>query len=120
MEDIGGKHKLYVNSMEFYLKGDPTYDVGGERRTVINTVSGKCFTKVENVNSSISGTLAHVSSLNLVDLRKTKDATVMLECPNGKTIVFPHASFVDDMSVNGSEGEVSFNFSGDPAEELNE
>jgi hypothetical protein len=50
--------------------------------------------------------------LDLVALRKTKKATVMLECPNGQTIVFPDASFVDDQSVSGSEGEVSFAFAG--------
>ena len=46
-------------------------------------------------------------------LRKTRNATVMLECPNGQTIVFPNASFIDDQSVSGGEGEVTFAFVGD-------
>lgn len=118
MQDIGGKHKLYINSREYYLKGDPTYDVGGDKRTAIDTVSGKCFTSVQKVHSSISGTIVNTSELDLVALRGTTDATIILECPNGKQVVFPHASFVDDMSVAGGEGEVSFAFAADPAEEI--
>ena len=112
MDAIGGHHRLFVNSQRYYLKGDPTYDVGGLKQTVINTVDGAAFTKEEYVNCSVSGTLAFTLSLDLAALRETKKATVMLECPNGQTIVFPDASFVDDQSVSGGEGEVSFAFAG--------
>lgn len=113
MDAIGGRHRLYINSQRYYLKGDPTYNVGGKRQSVINTVDGKTFLKEEYVNCSVSGTLAFTPSLDLVALKNTKNATVMLECPNGQTIVFPDASFVDDQSVSGSEGEVTFAFAGD-------
>ena len=112
MDTIGGRHRLFVNSQRYYLKGDPTYDVGGLKNTVINTIDGATFNKEEYVNCKVSGTLAFTPSLDLVALRKTKNATVMLACPNGQTIVFPDASFVDDQSVSGSEGEVSFAFAG--------
>ena len=112
MDAIGGRHRLFVNSQRYYLKGDPTYDVGGLKKTVINTVDGTSFTKEEFVNCKVSGTLAFVPSLDLDALREIKNATVMLECPNGQTIVFPEASFVDDQSVSGGEGEVSFAFAG--------
>lgn len=118
MNDIGGKHKLYINSKQYILKGDPTFDVGGDKRTAIPTVSGQVFFKVETVPSTISGTLANTSTLDLVELRKITDATVMLECPSGKKVVFPHAAFVDDMSVTGGEGEVTFAFAANPAEEI--
>ena len=113
MEAIGGRHRLYVNSQRYYLKGDPTYNVGGLVQTVINTVDGKTFVKEEYKNCSVSGTIAFTPKLDLIGLKKTKKATVMLECPNGQTIVFPDASFVEDQTVSGGEGEVTFAFAGD-------
>ena len=88
MDAIGGRHRIYVNSQRYYLKGDPSYDVGGLVQTV-------------------------APGLDLVALKETKNATVLLECPNGQKIVFPNASFVEDQTVSGSEGEVTFKFAGD-------
>jgi len=118
LQDIGGVHKLYVNSVEYILKGDPTFDVGGVKRTPIDTISGKVFSKKEIVHSSVSGTIVNTSELDLVALREMKDATIILACPNGKQVVFRNAFFTEDPSVSGSEGEVSFAFAADPAEEL--
>ena len=112
MDVIGGRHRLYVNSEKYFLKGDPTYDVGGLKQTEITTPE-KTFLQETYVPCRVSGTIAFVPNLDLVKLRKTRNATVMLECPNGQTIVFPNASFVDDQSVRGGEGEVSFAFVGD-------
>ena len=112
MDVIGGRHHLYVNSQKYYLKGDPTYDIGGKKQTEIVTPE-KTFIQESYVACHVSGTIAFVPALDLEKLRETKNATVMLECPNGQTIVFPDASFVDDQSVSGGEGEVSFKFVGD-------
>lgn len=113
MDAIGGRHRIYVNSQRYYLKGDPSYDVGGLVQTVIDTVDGKSFTKEEYKSSYVSGTLAFAPGLDLLALKETKNATVLLECPNGQKIVFPNASFVEDQTVSGSEGEVTFKFAGD-------
>lgn len=118
LEDIGGEHKLFIDSKEYILKGDPTFDVGGVKRTPIDTISGKTFSKKETIHSSISGTIVNTSALDLVALREIKDATITLECPNGKVVVFRNAFFVEDLSVSGSEGEVTFSFAADPAEEI--
>ena len=113
MDVIGGRHRLYVNSQKYFLKGDPTYDVGGLKQTEITMSEGKTFLQESYVACNVSGTIAFTPSLDLASLRKTRNATVMLECPNGQTIVFPDAAFVDDQSVSGAEGEVSFKFVGD-------
>lgn len=106
---IGGRHRLYVNSDVYYLKGDPTYDIGGRLASVIDGNDGS-FIKEEYRGSRVSGTIAFTASLDLEKLRNFKDATVILECPNGQSIVFSEASFVDEQSVSGGEGEVSFAF----------
>ena len=112
MDVIGGRHRLFIKSQKYYLKGDPTYDIGGKKQTEITTPE-KTFIQETYVPCRVSGTIAFVPNLDLKALRETKNSTVMLECPNGQTIVFPNASYVDDQSVSGGEGEVSFAFVGD-------
>ena len=118
-EDVGGLHKLYVNGVQYNLKGDPTIDVGGEKRTLIMGVDGRAHGyKLEVMPSSVSGTITDTSDLDLIELRKLKNATVKIEKPNGKTVIMNNACFSGDPSENGAEGEVSFEFSAPPAKEL--
>lgn len=118
-EDVGGTHKLYVNGVQFNLKGDPTINVGGEKRTPIMGVDGRCHGyKVETMPASVSGTITDTSDLDLIALRQLKNATVKLEKPNGKVFVITGAAFSGDPSESGAEGEVSFEFSGPPGKEL--
>lgn len=118
-DDVGGLYTMYVDGVEFALKGDPEYDIGGDKRTVIRGVDGKMHgTKLEKVGSSISGTTTNTSELNIAALRSTKGATITLNCPNGKVVSFPNCVFTGDPKVSGAEGEVSFEFMGDVATEI--
>lgn len=118
-DDVGGLYTMYVNGVEFALKGDPEYDIGGDKRTVIRGVDGKMHgTKLEKVGSSISGTTTNTSELDIAALRSTKGATITLNCPNGKVVSFPNCVFTGDPKVSGAEGEVSFEFMGDVATEI--
>lgn len=118
-DDIGGLYTMFVNGVEFALKGDPEFDVGGEKRTVVRGKDGKMHgTTLEIVGSSISGTTTNTSELDLIALRSTKDATITLNCPNGKVVSFPHCVFTGEGKVSGAEGEVSFEFTGDVAHEI--
>ena len=89
MDTIGGRHRLFVNSQRYYLKGDPTYDVGGLRKHRHQYGRWCDFHKEEYVNCKVSGTLAFTPSLDLVALRKTKKATVMLGMPERTNYRFP-------------------------------
>lgn len=118
-DDVGGLYTMYVDGVEFALKGDPEYDIGGDKRTVIRGVDGKMHgTKLEKVGSSISGTTTNASELDIAALRSTKGATITLNCPNGKVVSFPNCVFTGDPKVSGAEGEVSFEFMGDVATEI--
>lgn len=118
-DDVGGLYTMYVDGVEFALKGDPEYDIGGDKRTVIRGVDGKMHgTKLEKVGSSISGTTTNTSELDIAALRSTKGATITLNCPNGKVVSFPNCVFTGDPKVSGAEGEVSFEFMGDVATEI--
>lgn len=118
-DDVGGLYTMYVDGVEFPLKGDPEFDVGGDKRSVIRGVDGKLHgTKLEKVGSRISGTTTNTSELDIAAMRSTKDATILLNCPNGKVVNFPHCVFTGDPTVSGAEGEVSFEFEGDEATEM--
>lgn len=118
-EDVGGLHKLFVNGVQFNLKGDPTIDIGGEKRTPIMGVDGRLHGyKVEKTVSKVSGTITDTSDLDIQELRELSNATVKIEKPNGKTFIMTGACFSGDPSESGAEGEISFEFSGAPAKEL--
>lgn len=118
-DDIGGLYTMYVDGVAFALKGDPEFDIGGEKRTVVRGKDGKMHgTTLEIVGSSISGTTTNTSELDIAALRSTKNATITINCPNGKVISFPHCVFTGDPKVSGAEGEVSFEFTGDVATEI--
>lgn len=112
LEDVGGLHELKVNGVQYNLKGDPTYQPGGKKHTPIISNGKTHGYKVEDVPAKVSGTITDVSSLDLVELQELKDCTVELKKPNGKVLVINHASFSGDLSVNGAEGEISFEFTG--------
>ena len=118
-EDVGGTYKLYINGVQQNLKGDPTYDIGGIKRTPIMGVDGRIHGyKKETVMSKLSCTVTNTSELDIVELRQLKNATIKLEEPNGKTFIITGAAFSGDPSISGAEGEISCEFSGPPGEEL--
>lgn len=117
-EDVGGNHKLFVNGVQYNLKGDPEMDIGGKKRTPVMGHGKLHGYKVETVQARISGTITDTSDLDLVELRQLKDCTVKVEKPNGKVFVINHACFSGDQTENGAEGEIQFEFSGPPGKEL--
>ena len=118
-EDVGGTCKLFVNGVQYNLKGDPTYDVGGTKRTPIMGVDGRMHGyKKETVMSKLTCTITNTSELDIIELRQLNNATIKLEEPNGKTFVMMGGVFSGDPSVSGAEGEISCEFSGPPGEEL--
>lgn len=118
-DDVGGVHKMYIDSVQFLLKGDPEYDIGGTKRTVLRGSDGiRHGTKKEVMGSRISGTTTNTSELDIEAMRNTVDATITLECPSGKVVSFPHCVFTGDPTVSGAEGEVAFEFQGDQATEI--
>lgn len=119
LEDVGGIFKLSVNGVQMNLKGDPTIDLGGEQRTLLMGADGRPHGyQVRVTKASVSGTFTDTSDLDLVLLRSTKNATIKIEKPNGKTVIIPNAAFSGDASEAGAEGEINFAFEGAPGKEL--
>jgi hypothetical protein len=120
LEDVGGYYKLYVNCVQMNLKGDPSYDLGGEKRTPIMGIDGRVHGyKLEHTIGKLSGTITDTSELDIISLREMKNATVKLEKPNGKAVIWTDMAFSGDASGSGAEGEIAFEFSGSPGEEIN-
>lgn len=117
--DISGKYKLWINSQAYVLKEEPTIVIGGTVRTEITTPGGEGpFFGASEQNSSVSGTVIHTPGLLISDFQETVDATIVIECPNGKTVVIKNASCTDACEL-GAEGGISFKFVGKPkADEL--
>lgn len=118
-EDVGGVHKLFVNGVQMNLKGDPTINLGGERREVITGADGRTHGyRVYKEPSVISGTITDTSDLDIKMIRSLKNATVKVEKPNGKTVIQTGACFSGDAAESGAEGEINFEFQGPEAKEI--
>lgn len=118
-DDVGGVFELKVNGVLYNLKGQPTIELGGTYREPILGPDGKLhgYKVVGNNQGRVSGTITDTNALDIVELQNTKDATVTVKKPNGKTVVFEHACFGIVASESGEEGEVSFEFKGPPGKE---
>lgn len=108
-----GKHKLWVNSVPYVLKEEPTFELGGTEREDIEIPGGEvnAFSETEK-KSYVSGNLLYTEGMDIAELKATKNATVMLETPTGDTYVFKDAYFSGPCEV--SAGAVPFKFVGLP------
>lgn len=109
---VGGEYVFKVNGFQYSLKGHPELEYGGKHYEPVLDVEGNIIgnKSVSNGPSKISVTLVDLKSLDIVDLQQTKDATVTLEKPNGKTFVMKHASCGEPITESCEEGEVKVVF----------
>ena len=60
------------------------------------------------------GKITDSADLRIKDLIALRDATVMIELQNGKTVKLSHAAFVAEGKVTGEESEIEARFECDP------
>jgi len=118
IDDVGGSCELKVDGVIYNTIGSLTIETGG-RSSEPKMSRGKVVGyKVTDANpGKISGTIVDTNELDIVELQQKKNATVTVKKPNGKTVVLRNAAFSIVSSENMEEGEVSFEFQGNPIEE---
>ncbi len=118
IDDVGGSCELKVNGVLFNTIGSLTIESGGPNREPKMSRGKVVGYKVVDGNpGKISGTIVDTSELDIAELQQTKNATVTVKKATGKTVVLRNACFSVVSSTNTEEGEVSFEFQGDPIEE---
>lgn len=91
--------------------------LGGKERTPIVGHNVYGFSE-KVVAATLEFTLAHTATDDLVDLQNKIDSTLEFETDTGKTYMIANAFSTKPAELTGGEGDVSFAFAGNPAEEV--
>ena len=113
-----GKLFFKVNGTQYRAKGEFTYNLGGDKHTMIAGVDSVHGYKSEVVVPFVEGKITDGDDLDVKALTQVKDATVTLELANGKVIALRGAVYAADANVSTSEGEVPVRFEGLSCEEV--
>lgn len=113
-----GKLFFKVNGTQYRAKGEFTYNLGDDKKTMIPGVDGVHGYKSETVVPYIEGTITDGDDLDVRKLAGVVDATVTLELANGKVIALQGACYAADADISTSEGEIPVRFEGMSAEEI--
>ena len=119
IEVVGGEYVF--NGFQYSLKGHPEIEYGGKHYEPVLDTEGNiiAYKSVPNGPSKITVTLVDLKSLDIIDLQQTKNATVTLDKPNGKTFVMENACCGEPITESCEEGEVKVVFTAGKADEQN-
>ena len=115
---VGGTLFLKVNGEQLQAKGEFTYNVNPVKRESVVGADKVHGFKEEPKAMFIEGAITDSDELDLLALQSTRDATVILELANGKTITLSEAFYAADGDVTHTEGEIQFRFEGITGEEI--
>ncbi len=68
------------------------------------------------VAATLEFTLAHTGDTDLLGIQSKISSTLEFECDSGQTYMIGNAFCTKPAELTGGEGDVAFEFSGDPAE----
>jgi hypothetical protein len=114
MAQVTGIVKLYVNGSLQRSKEGAKLDTGGKERTAVVGHSVYGYTE-KVVPSALSFTLAHTSDTDVIAINNMVAASARFECDTGVTYLITNTFTTKPCSV--TNGEVSVEMNGDPAEE---
>lgn len=114
-----GKILIKANAVRYRAKGDFTYNLGVDKKTMIAGTDGVHGYKTETVIPFIEGVITDGDDLDVKALIGITDALVELELANGKTIALRGAVFAADADISTGEGEIPVRFEGLSCEEVN-
>ena len=116
---VGGEYEFKINGFRYNLKGHPDIEYGGKHYEAIIGTGGVLhgYKAVGDSPSKITVVLTDTNSLDIVELQHTKNATITLKKPNGKTFVMLNASCSAPIKESCEEGEVTCEFAAGPADD---
>lgn len=113
-----GKIFLRINGTQYRAKGDFTYNLGVDKKTMIAGTDGVHGYKSETVIPFIEGVITDGDDMDVKALAGMADTLVTLELANGKTIALRNAVFAADADISTGEGEIPVRFEGMSCEEV--
>lgn len=118
MERVGGYLKLTVDGVAVRAKGDFTYNIGTPKNEAVMGSTGIAGMKETPQVPFIEGAMTDSIEQDLLAFTRIKNATVILEVPNGKSIMLRQAWYAGDGEGSTAEGEIKVRFEGTSGEEV--
>lgn len=118
MSRRGGIIQLTVGGVLHECKGNFTYNLGAPKNESIIGSSGRTGHKATPQAAFIEGMLTDSPSFSFTDLVNAENVTVHLKLATGKVIIMSSATYCGDGNGSTDEGELTFRFEADFAEEI--
>jgi hypothetical protein len=109
---IGGIIQVKVNGQLYSARGDFTWNPGVEKRDAVMGTSEVAGWSTKPQVPFIEGEFTDRGDMDMVALRKVKDATVYLDLANGRAFVLRDACFAGEGSEHTEEGNMDVRFEG--------
>lgn len=116
MAQVTGVVYIKVDGELLRSKEGAKINLGGKERTMQTGHSVYGYSE-KVVPSMVEFTLAHTAADDLLDIQDKVDSTLEFETDTGITYIVNNAVCTKPAELTGGEGDVSLEFSGDPAEE---
>lgn len=118
MAKVTGRVSIKKDGQQLLNRSGWTFNPGGVRRNTQVGDSGVHGHSEETVAPSVSGNVSHTKALDLVELGKDEDVTILFETDTGQSYVLRNAWLVDPPELTAGDGEVSLTYEGMAAERL--
>ncbi len=109
---LAGTAQITVDGNSYMLEGAAKYSPSTVTRTSLVGQDGYHGVKEMPVAGSISFTARDAGSLTVYDFNRMRNATVVLQLANGKTVVGRSLANVDAQEVNSTEATFDVKFEG--------
>jgi hypothetical protein len=107
---ITGVATIRIDGQEFPTERGATLNPGGANRTT-KMAGRRVFFTEEPVAPTLQATVMHTEDIDIVEVSRIRDATVLFECDNGQDYMLTGAFVTETAELNSGEGQVRLNMS---------
>lgn len=117
-QTVGGPIAIYIDGVKIRCKSGAEYSLGVPQVTPVMGVDEKHGDKETPEAPMLKVTTTDTADLDLKALLSKRNATVFMEKPNGKGVVYSNCSITPAGPLTTDEGEVPLNIYASKAEEV--
>nr|WP_321266782.1 phage tail tube protein [Alcaligenes faecalis] len=114
---VTGIATIRVDGQEFPTERGATLNPGGVTRTA-KMAGRRVYYNEEPVPPTIQSTVLHTEDMDLLDIGRITNATVLFECDNGQDYLLTGAFTTETGELNSGEGAVRLNMTARTCERL--
>lgn len=114
---ITGIATIRVDGQEFPSERGATLNPGGVNRNT--KMAGKrVYYNEEPVAPTLQATVLHTEELDLIEINRIRNATVLFECDNGQDYMLTGAFVTETQELNSGEGTFRLNLAARTCERI--